>query len=245
MSVSLNLVSYTPADPNDPNNATNVQNLSDIGTVQQSVLDGNTLTITTDKGKFVFDAVGLDAPGNVSDQDLSDAAKNVGNLTSDKDIMADIYNIMALFQQTDNSERNSAVQARAADRELQAEKIDEEVAKLKEAAGIAMAMGIAAGVVQIAGGALQMKFASNLNIGQAWSSFGGGGSGILNAVGQGVSGDINADAKKDEADATRADSRAQEMTDFINSLRDLIRDVQDKLEAIQQSQNDTMKQILA
>lgn len=53
-----------------------------------------------------------------------------------------------------------------------------------------------------------------------------------------------AEQKEHEADATRASNFAESETEFLNSLRDMIRDVQDKLQAIQQATDDTTKQIL-
>lgn len=285
MSVNLNLVSYTPTDAAAANE---VLKNGNIGNITSRALEGDTLTITTDKGTFTFSAVGLEDPQNVTTDDIAGALSSLNNIINGQQtnaMLADIFAVMQLFHEIGVQQRASGREARMAARDLQLSEIANQVEDLKKAAMVAMAMGILSGALQIAGGAIQLGFAGSaakglgdaskastaaaktgdaakiseaaskaaeasknadilIGKGQGWSGIMGGSGGIMNAIGQGASGHLNAEATKHQGEATKADAAAQTENDFINAMRDLIRDVQEKLQSILASEADTMKSIL-
>jgi hypothetical protein len=66
----------------------------------------------------------------------------------------------------------------------------------------------------------------------------------MQGLGSGLSGVDQAYAERHRGEAAKAESMAQEQAQWMQEMRDLVKDVQEKLQGILQSQSDTMKTIL-
>ncbi len=62
-------------------------------------------------------------------------------------------------------------------------------------------------------------------------------------LGQGLSQIGQANAEKEKGEATQHETKAQDEQDWMNNMRDMLKDIAAKLQAIQQSQSETMRTI--
>ncbi len=189
-------------------------------------------------------------------QDISECLPNLQSLQSS--ISVDIYAVMAMAQKT-------AQEMRDANRELRASSLNAQVSELlsaaddmDKAAKFRLAAGIVQGFMKAAAGAATIGF-------NATAKGDGKGSEIdrreHSAKGDGVSlgmqglGDIaaaalnyeaskaDADVKRHEAKAKLHESAQAEANDMMQQMMDVIRDVRDKVSAIDQSRIETNRGI--
>ncbi|MHC5537637.1 type III secretion system translocon subunit SctB [Singulisphaera rosea] len=77
-------------------------------------------------------------------------------------LLEDVYAIMVLFHQVAQSQRATAREAREIAREAQNNAIDQQVAKMREAANLSLASGIVSGVTPIASGMVNIRHSAQL-----------------------------------------------------------------------------------
>jgi hypothetical protein len=162
MSLNLQLISYNPTDPS---HVADIKG-GNIGTITEKKVgdDKHTLTITTEKGTFVYASVPeIDEPGQVTDADLQEAMRKflaTGTVSTGELARADIYELVALMVQISMMVKKVNREVRVADIEAQAKETENQAKELRSGALTAMIIGICAGVVQMVGGALQLGAAS-------------------------------------------------------------------------------------
>ncbi|MDR3054689.1 MAG: hypothetical protein LBU53_04720, partial [Zoogloeaceae bacterium] len=133
-----------------------------------------------------------------------------------------------------------------------------EADKMRDMAATQLALGIASGVITIAGGAVQAGMAGNAltkglgsgdamlantqatGVGQAI----GGGSGILNAISQFVGTQAQAEFKEMEADQEKMRAYGESVKSLDDGLKELIQKALEAQNAIQQTQNQARSRIL-
>lgn len=198
----------------------------------------------------------IDAPGSGKTEmgNVSDTVKTLQGLGA-TDVAGDIYAVMALFQKMAQEQRNSAREVRTSEMTAQVQSLFSAADEIRNAAQDRFVGAVVAGAMQIAGGVAQA--------GLAGSSFGkdavkagaltGTGQGVSQAFG-GIGSIVNAsqelkaaghDAKKAELEATAKvhESASQQAGDLMQQMMDVIRDVRDKLGAIEQSRVETTRGI--
>lgn len=194
----------------------------------------------------------------------SDVSATLGALASfsDMDVQTDMYAFMALFQQMAQTMRTSAREVRQSEMEAQIGALKGAAQEIRNAAQDRMVGAMVAGAFQIAGGLAQVgsgalqgvtlakggQFAESQAKKQ--SDIGGGLSGIAGGIGSMVNASqerkaAEHDAKKSELEAQSKvhESGMQQATEMAQQMMDVIRDVRDKLGAIEQSRMETNRGI--
>lgn len=184
-------------------------------------------------------------------QDTASCQRNLQTLQNNMSV--DIYAVMAMAQKT-------AQQMRDANREIRASSLDAQVSELMSAADdmqksadFKFIAGIVQGGTQIISGAIQMDFARSPSPGdsiETSTTKGKAGSDIAGGIGSMIAAKFNhlassaeVSAKRHEATAKLHESATAEANDMMQQMMDVIRDVRDKLSAIDQSRIETNRGI--
>lgn len=194
----------------------------------------------------------------------ADVSGTLATLTglSEQDLQTDIYAFMALFQKLAQEMRTSARETRQSEMNAQIDALKGAAQEIRNAAQDRMVGAMVAGAFQIAGGLAQVgagvmqgktlaaggQFAESQAKKQ--SDMGGGLSGIAGGIGSMVNAGMERkaaehDAKKAELEAQSKvhESGTQQATEMAQQMMDVIRDVRDKLGAIEQSRMETNRGI--
>ncbi len=216
---------------------------------------------------------GLPAPGasGTPSGAPGDAAKALAAL-SPKTVEADMYAVMALFQKMAQEQRNSARQVRDSELQAQVGTLMKAADEIRNAAQERFVGAVVAGSLQIAGGVAQagmagasFRMSSSAGLSKTGTSDAANAinsrAGALTGMGQGASqamggigSIVNAsqelkasahDAKKAELEAQAKvhESASQHAGDLMQQMMDVIRDVRDKLGAMEQSRVETTRGI--
>ncbi|SEJ51091.1 type III secretion system translocon subunit SctB [Achromobacter sp. NFACC18-2] len=180
----------------------------------------------------------------------------------EQDVQMDLYAFMALFQQLAQTMRTSAREVRQAEMTAQVNTLKSAAQEIRNAAQDRMIGAMTAGAFQIAGGLAQVgsgimqgrtlaaggQFAESQAKKQ--SDMGGGLSGIASGIGSMVNASqerkaAEHDAKKAELEAQAKvhESGTQQASELAQQMMDVIRDVREKLGAIEQSRMETNRGI--
>lgn len=190
---------------------------------------------------------------------LDDASANMN---------ADIFAFMAIFQkmsqemrQTARMDRELSMQAQVSTLQAAAEKIREAAKERYTAAMIQGAAQIAGGVASVAGGMKALgtigaakASGGDMNVAtskaQSQSGIGSGIGGIMQGMGGMIAagyekkaGEADADRAKLEAGAKMHEAARDKANDMMQQMQDIIRDIRDKLGAMQQSNIETNRGI--
>lgn len=220
------------------------------------------LTITTEKGyKITLTGPELEKCKDVQPGDFLHASVSVGKLQDT--VKMDIFIMMALFHQIGDELKQSAREHRLAQKDIQIQELQNAADKMRSAAELAMWAGICSGITQVVSGISSMiggiggvvggakgtdgAMAVGKGWGEAWGGFGklteGGGqigSSILNYYAEME----RAQQKEHEANATKAEALSQQENEMMQEMSELIKKIRDMLQSIEQSNMDTMKNIL-
>jgi hypothetical protein len=198
-------------------------------------------------------------PG-VGGKDSRDVLNNLNKLNPEN-IQTDIYSFMAMFLKMSQTMRAAARQDRETSMQAQVNTLTDAANKIKEAADQRFSAAIVQGAFQIGSGLLtagmgfasmgMMKGAGSLsdrdfnvlsNKVTAMNSVGQGGGGILTGVGTMISagyeqkaGVMDSDRAKLEAQAKIQEAGRDKANEMMQQMQDIIRDIRDKLSAIEQS----------
>ena len=163
--------------------------------------------------------------------------------------------VMSLITKTAAEQRRQNQEVR---QQQGAASMKSEADKMRDMAATQLALGIASGVITIAGGAVQAGMAGNAltkglgsgdamlantqatGVGQAI----GGGSGILNAISQFVGTQAQAEFKEMEADQEKMRAYGESVKSLDDGLKELIQKALEAQNAIQQTQNQARSRIL-
>ncbi|QEI08268.1 hypothetical protein FXN63_22345 [Pigmentiphaga aceris] len=175
----------------------------------------------------------------------------------EKEVMTDMYAVMALFQKMAQEQRNSAREVRGSEMQAQVNSLKNAAQEIKDAAYdryvgamIEGGMQIGGGLLNMAGGVKAGKVAAGGDQAGATAISGkySGAAGVLTGIGTmaKASQDLKAadhDASKAryEADAKVHESGVQQANDLMQQMMDVIRDVRDKLGSIEQSRIETSR----
>lgn len=181
---------------------------------------------------------------------------------SEQDVQTDIYAFMALFQQLAQTMRTSAREVRQNELQAQVDTLKSAAQEIRNAAQDRMVGAMTSGAFQIAGGMAQVGsgIAQGVTLGKGGefaesqakrqSDIGGGLSGIAGGIGTMVNASqerkaAEHDAKKSELEAQSKvhDSGMQQASEMAQQMMDVIRDVREKLSAIEQSRMETNRGI--
>jgi hypothetical protein len=200
-------------------------------------------------------ATDLPTPPAVSASRAASTNEMLGGLSSTQ-VGADMYAVMALFQKISQEMRNASRTQRATELQTQVSTLESAAQKIREAASQRYNAAIAQGVFQIAGGLTQMGTsfgslsAKTDNTAKVWHGAGQASSSILGGIGGIVSGSFNYQAGQDDADRAHLEAQAkihesasQQANDQMQQMLEVIRDVRDKLQAIEQSAVETNRSI--
>jgi hypothetical protein len=181
---------------------------------------------------------------------------------SEQDVQTDLYAFMALFQQLAQTMRTSAREVRQAEMTAQIDTLKSAAQEIRNAAQDRMIGAMTAGAFQIAGGLAQVG--AGVMQGRALSGggqfaeaqakkqsdMGGGLSGIAGGIGAMINASqerkaAEHDAKKAELEAQAKvhESGTQQASELAQQMMDVIRDVREKLGAIEQSRMETNRGI--
>ena len=215
-----------------------------------------------DKGwDYLFSTYGIPAP-QPNFMEVYRAIKAL-DLLSSQDALFDMHAVMALLTKLAQEQRTSAREVRHSEAEAQMSTLLNAAQQIREAAKERFNAAIASGVFQILGGITQIACAgvaakaltnSGLDAAtekaQTWNTAGSGGSGIFGGIGSIVSANYerNAaghDAKKAEleAKAKAHDAAVDQAREQMQQMQDILRDIRDKLNAIEQSRAETTRGI--
>lgn len=247
--MNLKLLEYTPIDEA----ARQQIEAGNMGNIQNVTLEDDALVVTTDLGTFKFGAPELNQPNtNLGPNAHDDAYANLGNMSHEEN-MTDIMDIMKLFHEVALLSRQSARENRQTEREAAVQAILDQADKIRDAAAWAMAAGIVTGTFQIVGGAMSAyggAKASGQNAmatmqkwkgaGDAMSGLGQAGGAILNYFAE------QARAEQKELEATQKvhDTAAQDESDWMQNMLEVVRDTRQKLEEVIRAQQESMKSII-
>ncbi|EHK65678.1 type III secretion system translocon subunit SctB [Achromobacter arsenitoxydans] len=215
--------------------------------------------------KQMQDGVGgvrhLQEPEGKLGADVAGTLAQLGGL-SEQDLQTDIYAFMALFQKMAQEMRTSARETRQSEMNAQIDALKGAAQEMRNAAQDRMVGAMVAGAFQIAGGLAQVGSGiaqgATLNAGGKFaeshakkqSDIGGGVSGIAGGIGSMANAGMERkaaehDAKKTELEAQAKvhESGTQQASEMAQQMMDVIRDVRDKLGAIEQSRMETNRGI--
>lgn len=218
-----------------------------------------------DMGKQLQDTIGgartLQAPEGPLGAGAGSTLDQLSRL-SEQDVQTDIYAFMALFQQLAQTMRTSAREVRQNELQAQVDTLKSAAQEIRNAAQDRMVGAMTSGAFQIAGGMAQVGsgIAQGLTLGKGGqfaesqakrqSDIGGGLSGIAGGIGTMVNASqerkaAEHDAKKSELEAQSKvhDSGMQQASEMAQQMMDVIRDVREKLSAIEQSRMETNRGI--
>ncbi|MGE8689089.1 MAG: type III secretion system translocon subunit SctB [Achromobacter sp.] len=179
---------------------------------------------------------------------------------SEQEVQADMYAFMMLFQQLAQTMRTSAREVRANELQAQVDTLKGAADEMRQAAQERMIGAMTQGAFQIAGGLAQLgagyKQASVLSGGgseamaKSYSDKGAGASGVASGIGTIVNAAqerkaAEHDAKRSELEAESKvhESGVQQANEMAQQMMDVIRDLRDKLSAIEQSRMETNRGI--
>lgn len=190
---------------------------------------------------------------------------------SSESVAIDIYSVMALFQQCAQQMRSQAREVRNSEMQNQVASLKAAAQEIRNAAEARLQQAIISGAFQIAGGAVSVGMgvtggilgAKGINAGSdtidgaklgnlssVFSNSAQGAGSILTGMGSmiGAGKEQEAagyDAKKAEyeADARVHEQSVQQANDLMQQMMDVIRDVREKLGAIDQARNETNRGI--
>jgi hypothetical protein len=193
-----------------------------------------------------------------------------GKLTSEN-VAIDIYSVMALFQKCAQEMRNQAREVRNSEMQAQVTGLKNAAQEIRNAAEDRLQAAIIQGAFQITGGAMSVGLglaggivgAKGINAGSMTTEGMqlGNTAGMLSSSAQGAGGIFTGigtiasagkeqeaaehDAKKAEfeADARVHEQGVQQANDLMQQMMDVIRDVREKLGAIDQARNETNRGI--
>jgi hypothetical protein len=152
--------------------------------------------------------------------------------------------LMMLMIQNAAEQRKTGQEIRAAQSEqVQSEMLDA-ADKMRDGAITAMALGVAAGVVSMAGAAWGAA-AGSPEAAASRNAIGGGGSTILKSIGDGVQGILGADAKMAEAEAEKIRNERETEGDTIANLKDFMQTTLQLIQTMLEKENETLARVLA
>jgi hypothetical protein len=234
----------------------------DFGQFKDVVIEDKTVSVKTDLAVFKFTGPQLPEPmKEIPPSAYSQAGEALGNLSMEKNL-TDIMEIMKLFHEVALASRQSAREVRHAEREKMVQAIHDQADKIRDAALKTMIAGIITGTMQIVGGVVSMAGGVKglkaikkggpdaTAISQAMSTKWMGASQIIQAIGQGLAiapqylAEMDrADQKMLEADQKIHETHAQDETEWMQNMREVIRETRQKLEEVIRAQQETMKHI--
>jgi hypothetical protein len=150
--------------------------------------------------------------------------------------------LMLLVIRLAAEQRKAGQEIRQAQSELIQNKLFDAAEDMRNGAIAAMALGIAAGVASIAGGAAGLFGSPDLA--SSKTGIGGGFSTIFSSLGQGIQGILNADAKEKEAEAEKMRSEREAEGDIIANLKDFMQTTLQLLQTMLEKESDTLTKIL-
>ncbi|MEC4720732.1 type III secretion system translocon subunit SctB [Noviherbaspirillum sp. CPCC 100848] len=158
-------------------------------------------------------------------------------------VSADLQDFMAVFLKLAQEMRSSQREVRQSEMQAQVTTLFNAADKMREAAGLRYAAAVADGITQIAAGAVMAGGAAkSATGGQHLYGIGEGMSKSISGLGGIVSSSIKlgadmADAKRSELEATAKthENASQQANDMMQQMQDIIRDIREKLQAINQA----------
>ena len=176
-----------------------------------------------------------DHPTPLNDDELAKVVGGAGATPSsrlDETSTTDMHSVMKLFQDVAQQSRDSARETRSAEMASQIEGLKQTANDMRDTAHDRMQAAVMAGSMSIAGGMVQSGL---VGLGSSLSS------------GKGAMADTSHDALSAKAglahEATAMSSTPQQAGDMQKQMMDVIKDVKDKMSAIEQSRTDTLRNI--
>lgn len=181
---------------------------------------------------------------------------------SEQKVQTDIYAFMALFQQLAQTMRSSAREVRANELQAQVDTLKGAAQEMRDAAKDRMIGAMTQGAFQIFGGLAQAG-SGGLQLGvlakggagaearaRSLSDVGGGVSGVAGGIGTMINASQEQKAAEHEARRSELEAQSkvhesgmQQASEMAQQMMDVIRDVRDKLAAIEQSRMETNRGI--
>lgn len=196
---------------------------------------------SSDDHQTTTDTPPLDDPDPASDGDRTSSLEGAISFC-DRSPTQNIADIMALLHQVALDQKKTAKEIRHDERDSQISAIQDQADKAREAAKWAMAAGIVSGAFTMAGGIAGARGEAATS--QARTGIAGGLGQMAAAPLTMQSDTLKAEGVEAQADQTKAESAAQDSTDFINNMNDVIRDVRQKVAEAIQAQNDALRSII-
>lgn len=179
---------------------------------------------------------------------------------SEQEVQTDIYAFMMLFQQLAQTMRSSAREVRATELQAQVDTLKGAADEMRKAAQDRMVGAMTQGAFQIAGGLAQVRAGfqqagvvasgGSESLAKSYSDKGAGYAGVASGIGTMVNAAqerkaAEHDAKRSELEAQSKvhESGMQQANELAQQMMDVIRDVRDKLSAIEQSRVETNRGI--
>ena len=217
-------------------------------------------------------AIKLPSGGSVSSEQQLDALKALESIGSN-DVAVDSLDFMKVFAQCQQQMRKTARTERAMELSAQVGALNAAADQMKSAADKRLAAGIAQGVAGIVGGCVQIGAgATQIGLAgsafkassggdkilgdklsmqaQAAGQIGTGISGIVTSTGGIISSTLTHAADMDEVQKTRLETEAkvhetavQHANEMMQSAEEIIRDMKEKMAALQQAQAETNRGI--
>ncbi len=226
------------------------------GKVLEVVTSEASMTVRTEFGQFTLSGPAL--PENASRISKDDLIAAQGSLESKApSLAADVHALLEMLLTLSLQQRHADRENRDATLNAQLKAIQSQADEIRKAAAWALAAGIAMGAAQIGGGFInikggmkgidqslkgkdllaqgEMKIADGHNLGA--QGLGQIASSALTMISK------QHEAKQKEAEAQQTKARAlyDQANDFLNDAKEMIRLIQQKVEAMDQSENESLK----
>ncbi|MGY6268544.1 type III secretion system translocon subunit SctB [Achromobacter denitrificans] len=201
----------------------------------------------------------LEAPEGMLGAGASSTLNALAGL-GEQEVQTDMYAFMMLFQQLAQTMRSSAREVRASELQSQVDTLKAAADEMRQAAQDRMVGAMTQGAFQIAGGLAQvgagymqgrvLSSGGSEGMARSYSDKGAGVSGVASGIGTMVNAAqerkaAEHDAKRSELEAQSKvhESGMQQASEMAQQMMDVIRDIRDKLSAIEQSRMETNRGI--
>lgn len=225
-------------------------------------------TVTNDDGSLtVTYQLNLEKPQTQPEGSTQRAANALNGLGDS--VFVDIGQIMALFHQVAQDQRNAAQEGRQAALKTQVASLEGAAQDIRDSAAAAFAGAIVMGLAQIGSGLISIGAAAKMGSAiktaspaevksgalsnqinqistgsQGWSSLVTGVGTLGKGVGDFVATGQQADSKMDEAAAAKAGAMRDELIDYQSRMQQVMADVRQMVQQIAQNQMETARAIL-
>ena len=225
---------------------------ANLAGIQSTYKDISAATLDQIQRSLIRDGVSIQMPDGelVNSEARLDALANLQKAAAD--LATDIISLMAIFQKfailmrkVGREQRASELTGQIAVLNLAADKMKEAADKRLTAAIVEGAIGIVSGLIQVGGNLKQLSTGV-----EAYGKIGSGIGDTLNSVGKIVTASLKHEAELMDAEKAKLDAKAKEdeagvqrANELMQSALEIIRDMQEKIQAIQQSQTESNRSI--